>query len=57
MSSEAQTEAQTEAQAETQTVEELQQPEIPGGSREEVITLVLSAIMIIGLVFCMFFYM
>lgn len=34
-----------------------QQPEIPGGSRQEVITLILSAVMIIGLVLCTFLWM
>jgi hypothetical protein len=39
------------------TEEQEQQPEIPGGSRQEVITLILSAVMIIGLVLCTFLWM
>ena len=40
-----------------QAEEEQAQQEIPGGSRQEVITLILSAVMIIGLVLCTFLWM
>lgn len=44
---------------EAQQAEEARQAqqEIPGGSRQEVITLILSAVMIIGLVLCTFLWM
>ena len=44
---------------EQQRADEAQQerPEIPGDSRQEVITLILSAVMIIGLVLCTFLWM
>jgi hypothetical protein len=43
-------------QAEEEQAQQARQ-EIPGGSRQEVITLILSAVMIIGLVLCTFLWM
>ena len=56
MSSEIPTEDTGAAQVEPAEAEQ-QQPEIPGSSVQDIVSLILAALMIIGMVFCFVFLM